>query len=518
MSGPTWAHRIPSRLVRFWHDGANVPEPVRTALERNAATHEGYEHVLADDAFVIDLMERRYGADAVDLYVTNAIPASRSDVARLILLLEYGGFYVDARLETAGPIHERIPPETELAVGRYAGVIANGILAAIPGHPVLRRALDLALRNLRKGYFNHNVIHATGSRCIQVALETLGEPPKLHWMPYRGVIRHRHEDADLLGAATLRWRLAQYEGIRPTGANSRGGSSMADEVEAHTPAAREDEADYIDDLPLDLGLGPTFTAEAEAALNRWLTGRSETRWMDDLASRGPFPHVAVFTLGATPVEAAFLRAVAAERLTLVSPKRRLLEVLAARLAVEAPWLEVEAIHHPLDRPALPEDAFDLVYSQACLHRLIDVDATLAAIAASLRPGGLFAFVEYKGEDRLQFSSRRLAHARQLLTELLAASRLATDTVLSAPSPTEFGPFGAARSSRLVPAARARFEERHYADCVVAALPLFLISYLGLLDALPTVIAREDALRAAGEEGTLAYGVYAKAPRSRDSAP
>ena len=149
--------------------------------------------------------------------------------------------------------------------------------------------------------------------------------------------------------------------------------------------------------------------------------------------------LALFSLGATPVEVELLRAVRAERLTVLSPKRRLLEAIAAQLAADAPWLAVETIPCPLDRPVLPEDAFDLVYSQACLHRLPHVETALGAIAASLRPSGLFAFVEYKGEDRLQFSARRLAQAQALVTELLGASMLATETVVTAPSPTDCAP-------------------------------------------------------------------------------
>ena len=40
----------------------------------------------------------------------------------------------------------------------------------------------------------------------------------------------------------------------------------------------------------------------------------------------------------------------------------------------------------------PPDSFDLVYSFAVLEHVRDVDATLAAIEAVLRPGGRFAFV------------------------------------------------------------------------------------------------------------------------------
>ncbi|KAA2213149.1 class I SAM-dependent methyltransferase [Teichococcus oryzae] len=45
----------------------------------------------------------------------------------------------------------------------------------------------------------------------------------------------------------------------------------------------------------------------------------------------------------------------------------------------------------LNRPALPEAAFDLAYSSLVLHYLEDLPALLAALRRALRPGGHFVF-------------------------------------------------------------------------------------------------------------------------------
>lgn len=103
----------------------------------------------------------RWGADIVDLFRAITIPACKADLARLILLLEHGGLYVDAHCSPGDPasLAALLAPtgECELALldelasdPVFAGTgLLNSIIWARPASELLSPVVEVALANLR---------------------------------------------------------------------------------------------------------------------------------------------------------------------------------------------------------------------------------------------------------------------------------------------------------------------------------------------------------------------------------
>lgn len=68
-------------------------------------------------------------------------PVERADILRLEILYRHGGVYVDTDLECLRPIDEVIAGEEFVAVCLKPGKVTNTMVAAVPGHPLLARAL-----------------------------------------------------------------------------------------------------------------------------------------------------------------------------------------------------------------------------------------------------------------------------------------------------------------------------------------------------------------------------------------
>ena len=90
------------------------------------------------------------------------------------------------------------------------------------------------------------------------------------------------------------------------------------------------------------------------------------------------------------------------------------------------------------RLPLPDAAFDVAVLQMVLHYAEDPAAVLAEAARVLRPGGALIVVDLAAHERADLP-QRLAHrwpgfSDERMTDLLAASGLATGSPLSLPGP------------------------------------------------------------------------------------
>jgi ubiquinone/menaquinone biosynthesis C-methylase UbiE len=225
--------------------------------------------------------------------------------------------------------------------------------------------------------------------------------------------------------------------------------------------------------------------------NAALTGDPARSWLDDLIDRGPFRHAAL--LGASPWAATWLQRGASERLDVLEASPLRLDLLRRRLA---PWLHrVRLWRADPDFVTLPRGAYDLVWTDAGLADVVNLEYLLDEIARALRPGGLFCIHEYVGEPRHCYAPARLARINAALRDVPDRFRRDGVESIAPPSPSQLGPLHAARSDEILPLARARFEVVHEAR-TGALFPLLLhLDIPALAREAPDVLARLDALEA-----------------------
>ena len=76
--------------------------------------------------------------------------AQLADLVRLEALLRWGGFYVDQDVEPVRPLDALLGAEV-VAAWEDERCIPNAVMGARPGHPLIRQALDDAMRLIRAG-------------------------------------------------------------------------------------------------------------------------------------------------------------------------------------------------------------------------------------------------------------------------------------------------------------------------------------------------------------------------------
>jgi SAM-dependent methyltransferase len=106
---------------------------------------------------------------------------------------------------------------------------------------------------------------------------------------------------------------------------------------------------------------------------------------------------------------------------------------------------------------LPRDTYDGVFFHGSLHHISDPDTLLAQVAAALKHHGPVYIDDYIGPSRDEWTDDHLEHARKEFNALPQDLRLwDVDAPLDWRDPSEM-----IRSSRILPAFRANFEELHY---------------------------------------------------------
>jgi mannosyltransferase OCH1-like enzyme len=97
--------------------------------------HPDWEHHLWAETNLPTDFERH------EVYELLRRPAERADILRLELLHRLGGVYVDADMESLQPIDPLLDGVSCFLGALDSGRVSNAVIGAVPGHPLLARAI-----------------------------------------------------------------------------------------------------------------------------------------------------------------------------------------------------------------------------------------------------------------------------------------------------------------------------------------------------------------------------------------
>lgn len=131
------AAAIPKKIHQIWLGQGSIPEFCQRMMATWRAHHPSWEYRLWTDA---DIAEAALPPRLSEIFSAASSPAERSDVLRLWLVLQHGGFYADVDFECLAPFDallERFSFVTGLSsVGAFE--LNNGLFASSAGHPLMR--------------------------------------------------------------------------------------------------------------------------------------------------------------------------------------------------------------------------------------------------------------------------------------------------------------------------------------------------------------------------------------------
>jgi mannosyltransferase OCH1-like enzyme len=134
----------------------DLPADITERVEAWKRLHEGYGHKIWSLADIIDLCMAREASPIAAALAQCRFPAMQADIARLLLLREFGGYWVDLRLIPLQPTPEFLGEFDTVLTEHFAhaelpepnGHLINGFIGAVPRSHILSDALDRAMVNM----------------------------------------------------------------------------------------------------------------------------------------------------------------------------------------------------------------------------------------------------------------------------------------------------------------------------------------------------------------------------------
>ncbi|MCW5870169.1 MAG: hypothetical protein KIS61_23135 [Candidatus Eremiobacteraeota bacterium] len=201
---------IPRRLVRYWHDPANLPTDVRACLDSwDRLVDEGFDFIMFDDESAAAYIAETYGEQGRKAFARCAHPAMRCDYLRMCFLLAEGGLYVDADdvligegwrsifgdgrlkvqplcydLGTGGMMPAAEIWKSDLSLEKRIFYVNNDPIATPAGHPILQRALTSATQKLLDVNCFPEIQSTTGPGNFTAALAAHARHLQLSGLPF----------------------------------------------------------------------------------------------------------------------------------------------------------------------------------------------------------------------------------------------------------------------------------------------------------------------------------------------
>jgi mannosyltransferase OCH1-like enzyme len=127
--------KIPRIFHHIWLGRDPLPDEHKPWIESWKRLHPKWEHRLwTEDNLPLNPLRR-------EVLERLRAPVERADILRLEILYTHGGVYLDTDLECLRSLDDVLEGQTFVGVCHKVGRITNTAIAAVPGHPLLDRAM-----------------------------------------------------------------------------------------------------------------------------------------------------------------------------------------------------------------------------------------------------------------------------------------------------------------------------------------------------------------------------------------
>jgi len=178
--------------------------------------NQEYSYEFYDDNRIEQFLSSEFDQNMLELYRKLNIGAAKADFFRYAVLLKKGGIYLDIDSTINGRLNEFILPGdiAVISAEKNPGLYVQWALIFAPGHPFLKRTLELTISNIQTNAYPHDVHRMTGPSVYTKAVDQcIAEDPAIIYrklgVDYNGHFRFKYPFSKLLYQRGEHWKKMQ---------------------------------------------------------------------------------------------------------------------------------------------------------------------------------------------------------------------------------------------------------------------------------------------------------------------
>lgn len=145
------ARKLP--IIQYWHR-EEIPDDITGTIASFRNHNRDLPHMLFNEVTADRFIEEHLTNRELAAFRACAVPAMQSDYFRYCAVLVLGGIYADTDLFCTRPLQSLIEPGVEgllfKPIEKPAPANNNFFLFTVPGHPMLRLAIDVSTDNIER--------------------------------------------------------------------------------------------------------------------------------------------------------------------------------------------------------------------------------------------------------------------------------------------------------------------------------------------------------------------------------
>jgi mannosyltransferase OCH1-like enzyme len=190
--------RIPSgnpqaipRIIMQTNKADRVPKDLRKAMQTLIDMNPEYEHYYFSDRRIRDFIKQHFDQKTLDAFDAVVPGAYKSDLFRYCFLYVKGGVFLDGDVQAARPIEELIRPDDRFLSAEDCGIgwVHNAFMAAIPGHPIVKKAIEMAVSKISRRIYGDNPLSITGPILLKEAFSAVMQTSQIRVGEYKHNVR-----------------------------------------------------------------------------------------------------------------------------------------------------------------------------------------------------------------------------------------------------------------------------------------------------------------------------------------
>ena len=157
---PKLIHKI---IIVDGNEFPRFPDGMNSAIQSFRDKNPGYSLKVYSGNDCIDFIKNNYDDEILKCYSLIKPYAYKSDFFRYILLHKLGGWYSDIRqiaLESFDGMDKDFYCATDTPPNQMC--MYNAIIGSVPGHPILKKVIDLCVFNIKQRHYGLDCLYITG--------------------------------------------------------------------------------------------------------------------------------------------------------------------------------------------------------------------------------------------------------------------------------------------------------------------------------------------------------------------